>query len=283
MAIDSISLQCFIASSETKSFTKAAQRVGRTQSAVSQQIAKLENILDKQLFKRGKVLELTNDGEAFLDYAKQILTLHNQAIDHFKEPDLKGEVRFGIPEDFASVFLYNFLAEFTRDHPNISFHIECDLTLNLYENFKKKKLDMVLLKMPCPRGKSGGVDFATHISSEKLCWVGNEKLVKKQKILPLVLSPEPCVYRASAIQALEKKKIKWKIGFSSHSYAGTIAAVRAGIGVTILPQKMVPSDLRIIKLDILPKLESTDISLLKLTDKNPAVNSFENFVLKHLQ
>ncbi len=279
MTIDSISLQCFISAAETASFTKAAQIVGRTQSAVSQQIAKLENILDKQLFKRGKVLELTNDGKDFLDYAKQILTLHNQAIDHFKEPDLKGEVRFGIPEDFASVFLYDFLAEFTRNHPNISFHIECDLTLNLYENFKKKKLDMVLLKMPCPRG----IDFATHISSEKLCWVGNEKLAKKQKILPLVLSPEPCVYRASAVKALDKKKIKWKVGFSSHSYAGNIAAVRAGIGITILPQKMVPSDLKIIKSDLLPKLDSTDISLLKITDKNPAVNSFEEFVIKHLK
>lgn len=278
MTIDTISLQCFIASADTKSFTKAAERVGRTQSAVSQQVAKLEKMLGKQLFRRGKILELTSEGEAFLSYAQQIFKLHRETLDHFKEPELKGEVRFGIPEDFASVFLYNVLTEFVQIHPNISLHIECDLTLNLYENFKKKKLDLVVLKMDCPKGFS----FAVELSSEKLCWVGNPKLIKNNEKLPLVLSPQPCVYRSAAISALEKKKLKWQVAFSSHSYAGTIAAVRAGMGITILPQKMVPADLKIIKPDLLAKLDNSRVSLLKATDRNPAINSFEEFVIKHL-
>lgn len=278
MTIDTISLQCFIAAADTRSFTKASERVGRTQSAVSQQIAKLENMLGKQLFKRSKFLELTNEGEVFLNYARQIFSLHNEAIEHFREPELKGEVRFGIPEDFASVFLYEFLTEFTQAHPKISLHIECDLTLNLYESFKKEELDLVLLKMKCPKD----ISFATHVSSENLCWVGDEKLAK-QKNLPLVLSPKPCVYRKIAIEALEKKRMKWNISFSSHSYAGTIAAVRAGIGITILPQKMIPKDLKIIKPELITKLDRADISLVKMNDKNPAVNSFENFIIKHLK
>lgn len=277
MTIDTIALQCFIATAETGSFTKAAQRVGRTQSAVSQQIAKLENLLGKSLFKRSKILELTNDGEIFLNYARQIFSLHRETIDHFKEPGLKGEVHFGIPDDFASVFLYEVLSEFISLHPNISLHIECDLTLNLYENFKKKKLDLVLLKMPCPHD----TQFGFELSSEKLCWVGNEKLLKNQKI-PLVLSPKPCIYRKTAIEALDDKKIKWRMAFSSHSYSGIIAAVKAGLGITILPQKMVPKDLFIIKSTILPKLDNNHISLLKLTDQNPAINSFEGFIIKHL-
>jgi DNA-binding transcriptional LysR family regulator len=278
MTIDTIALQCFIAAAETGSFTKAAERVGRTQSAVSQQIAKLENLFEKTLFKRSKFLELTSDGEVFLNYARQIFSLHRETIDHFKEPDLKGEVHFGIPDDFASVFLYDVLSEFTSIHPNISLHIECDLTLNLYENFKKKKLDLVLLKMPCPKD----VKFAIELSSEKLCFVGNQKLLKNNKIIPLVLSPKPCVYRKSAIEALNNKKIKWRIAFSSHSYSGIIAAVRAGLGLTILPQKMVPSDLQIVRSDMLPKLENSHVSLLKSTDQNPAINSFEGFITKHL-
>lgn len=278
MTIDTISLQCFIAAAETASFTKAAERVGRTQSAVSQQIAKLENLLGKTLFKRAKNLELTSEGEIFLNYAKQIFSLHRETIDHFKEPNLKGEVRFGIPDDFASVFLYQVLSEFTSIHPNVSLHIECDLTLNLYEDFKKKKLDLVLLKMPCPKN----VELATELSSEKLCFVGNADLIKNQKTIPLVLSPKPCVYRKSAIEALDKKKIKWRIAFSSHSYSGITAAVKAGLGVTILPQKMVPKDLTIIRSDLLPKLDNSHISLLKSTDKNPAINSFEGFIIKHL-
>lgn len=278
MTIDTISLQCFIAAAETGSFTKAAERVGRSQSAVSQQIAKLENLLGKVLFKRSKTLELTGDGEIFLNYARQIFGLHRETIDLFKEPDLKGEVRFGIPDDFASVFLYEVLSEFISVHPNISLHIECDLTMNLYENFKKKKLDLVLLKMPRPKE----MKFVTELSSEKLCWVGNRKLAKNQKILPLVLSPKPCVYRKAAIDSLNENKIKWQIAFSSHSYSGIIAAVRAGLGLTILPQKMIPKDLVIIRSEALPKLENSQISLLKLTDQNPAINSFEGFVIKHL-
>lgn len=278
MTIDTISLQCFIAAAETGSFTKAASRVGRTQSAVSQQIAKLENLLGKIFFKRNKNLELTTDGEIFLNYAKQIFSLHCETIDHFKEPDLKGEVRFGIPDDFASVFLYDFLSEFISAHPNISLHIECDLTLNLYENFKKKKLDLVLLKMPCPKDLKSAIE----LSSEKLCFVGDPKLIKKRDFLPLVLSPKPCVYRKAAIQALDENKIKWRITFSSHSYLGIIAAVRAGLGLTILPQKMVPKDIEIIRSNELPKLENSYVSLLKSTENNPAINYFENFIIKHL-
>ena len=278
MTIDTISLQCFIASAETGSFTKAAARVGRTQSAVSQQVAKLENLLGKILFKRSKNLELTSDGEIFLNYANQIFSLHNEAVDYFKEPELKGEVRFGIPYDFASVFLYQVLSEFISIHPNISLHIECDLTMNLYENFNKKKLDLVLLKMPRPQD----VDFSTELSSEKLCWVGNQKIIKNAKALPLVLSPKPCVYRKAAIEALNEKEIKWRIAFSSHSYSGIIAAVKAGLGLTILPHKMIPKDLSIIRSENLPKLKSSNVSLLKLTDKNQAINSFESFIIKHL-
>ncbi len=279
MTIDTISIQCFIATAESGSFTKAAEKVGRTQSAVSQQIAKLENLFGKSLFRRGKNLELTSDGEVFLNYAKQIFSLHHEALDHFKEPDLKGEVRFGIPDAFANVFLYDVLSDFISLHPNVSLHIECDLTLNLYENFKKKKLDLVLLKMEHPKDYKFGVE----LSSEKLCWVGNQDLLKNNKILPLVLSPKPCVYRKLAIEALEKKNVKWRVAFSSHSYLGVVAAVKAGLGITILPQKMVPKDLQIIRSESLPNLENSHISLLKNTDQNPAINSFEEFVIKHLR
>lgn len=278
MTIDTISIQCFIAAAETKSFTKAAEVVNRTQSAVSQQIAKLENILEKNLFKRGKNLELTNDGEMFLSYARKIDILHREAIEHFKEPDLKGEVRFGIPDDFASVFLYDVLSDFISVHPNISLHIECNLTMNLYDKFSKNQLDLVLLKMPLPKNYKNG----TELSLEKLCWVGSSKLNLDYNNLSLVLSPQPCVYRKSAIEALDNKKMKWQIAFSSHSYSGIIAAVKAGLGITILPQKMVPNDLMILKSKSLPKLENSHISLIKSCDNNAAINSFEEFIIKHL-
>jgi DNA-binding transcriptional LysR family regulator len=97
-----------------------------------------------------------------------------------------------------------------------------------------------------------------------------------------VLSPHPCVYRARAIKALEDRGIKWQLVFSSPSYNSTIAAVKAGLGISILPRIMVPKDLKIIDIEKLPKLEDTHISLLKHTKDNASINSFESFVFKKL-
>lgn len=280
MNIDTVTLQSFISLAETGSFTKTAEQVGRTQSAISQQIAKLENILGKPLFNRGKFFSLTKDGELFLSYAKKIYALHREAIDRFKEPDLSGEVKFGLPEDFASVYLSDILVDFSRIHPRVFLNVECDLTLNLFEKFKLGEFDLVLLKMNRPADFSNGIN----VCSEKLEWVGDINLIKPKSDfgIPLVLSPEPCVYRARAITALNQKKIKWRLVFSSQSYAGSIAAVKAGLGITVLPRMMIPEDLKVIHSTKLPKLSDTHISLLKHHTQNQAILSFEKFVFEKL-
>lgn len=279
MNIDSVTLQAFLAVAETASFTKAAERVGRTQSAISQQMAKLEQMLGKSLFIRGRHFTLTPEGEIFLGYARQILSLHHEALDRFKEPELEGEVRFGLPEDFASVFLSEVLADFARIHPRILLNIECDLTLNLYERFRQKEFDLVLVKMTRPDDFPNGQDVWT----EPLEWVGDEALIQPGKTVPLVLSPQPCVYRAAAIQALEAAGHSWRLIFSSTSYAGKAAAVRASMGITVLPRMMAPKELSLMVSGSLPSLEDIHVSLLKHKGDNPAINSFEEFVLKQLR
>ncbi|MFN7038900.1 MAG: LysR substrate-binding domain-containing protein [Alphaproteobacteria bacterium] len=279
MSIDTITLQCFLGVAETGSFTKAAERVGRSQSAISQQMAKLENLLCKPLFVRGKAFSLTPEGEVFLGYARQIFALHCEAMDRFKEPELEGEVRFGLPENFASVFLSDVLADFLRIHPRILLRIECDLTLNLFDRFKQEEFDLVLVKMNRPEDFPNGLD----VWSEPLKWVGNSTLIDPIKPLPLVLSPQPCVYRASAIKSLESAGRAWRMVFSSPSYAGTVAAVKAGMGITVMPHTMIPNELERMEDLIMPKLEDTHVSLLKHRSDNPAVNSLESFVLKQLR
>lgn len=282
MSFDPLTLNCFIAVADTHSFTKASQRMNRTQSAVSQQVAKLESIIGRPLFVRGKNLSLTPDGEIFYPYATQISTLYRQALERFKEPDLEGQVRFGLPEDFASIFLADVLVDFARIHPGILLNIECDLTLNLFERFRKNEFDMVLIKMSKPEDFPNGVD----VWSEKLEWVGNKNFFTSfdaQKPLPLVLSPQPCLYRARAINGLEDNLIKWQLVFSSTSFNTKIAAVQAGLGVTVFPQSMIPKQLAILDNKILPPLSDTHVSLLKHNKNNPAVVSFEDFILKKLQ
>lgn len=279
MNIDTLSFQCFIAVAETGSFTKAAERVGRTQSAISQQILKLEKMLNKPLFIRGKILTLTPEGEIFLGYSRQIFALHREAIDRFREPELEGEVRFGLPENFANFCLSEILADFARIHPRVLLNIECDLTLNLFEKFKKKEFDLVLVKMNRPEDFPNGVEIWT----EPLKWVGEASLICPDKPIPLVLSPPPCVYRHAAIQALEKLGRSWRLVFSSTSYTSTMAAVKAGMGITVMPSTWIPSDVEKLEADIISDLPDTHVSLLKQKSDNAVINTLENFVFKKLK
>lgn len=279
--MDDFTLKCFLAVVQTGSFTKAAQEVRRTQSAITQQMCNLEKTLGKKLFDRGKQMVLTKDGEIFLLYAKKIYALYLEVLDRLKHPELSGEIRFGLPEDFAAMFLSDVLNDFSRLHPRILLNVECDLTLNLFDRFKKRAFDMVLVKMSRPEDFPNGVE----VWSEPLEWIGNKEYLPRLSdniTIPLVLSPQPCVYRASALQALENAGLRWRVVFISPSYAGIIAAVNAGMGITTLPQTMVPETLKVIREEFLPPLPDIHVSLLKQSDQNECLQSLEDFLLKKL-
>lgn len=280
--MDIFSLQCFVAVADTASFTKAAIRMKRTQSAMTQQICNLEKQLQARLIDRGKKVSLTHEGDVFLPYALRMLAIHHEIMDRFRHPELDGEVRVGIPEDFADRFLADVLADFSRIHPRIFLNVQCGLSLNLYEQFKNKMLDLVLVKMTSPEDFPFGVE----IWAEPLVWVGKEGMIYKQNAgmpLPLVLAPEPCVYRSRAIAALEEKGIRSRIVYSSPSYAGIIAAVRANMGVTVLPITMIPQKLIRID-DLLPSLPDIHVSLIRQNSKqSPAIDSLIEFLLGKLK
>jgi DNA-binding transcriptional LysR family regulator len=281
MELGIMTLQCFLAVAQSGSFTQAAKQIHRTQSAVSQQIAKLEQTLNVQLIERGKSITLTHDGEVFLNYAREIYRLQSEALDRFKQPELVGVVRFGLPEDFASVLLTSVLTEFNQSHPRVLLNVECDLTLNLLARFKQGDFDLVLVKMSHPRDFPNGVDVMT----EKLEWVGHDAILRRlnDQALPLVLSPEPCVYRTRALNALTQRKIPWHIVFTSPSYAGTIAAVKAGMGITVLPHAMIPEGLIACQHTTLPSLQDTHLSILKQNADSPAINTLEQKIVARLQ
>lgn len=282
MSLDAITLQCFLAVADTGSFTKAADKVGRTQSAISQQIAKLEHITEKSLINRGKTLSLTSDGELFLGYARRIFELQREALDRFKEPELEGEIRFGLPEDFATMVLSDVLVDFSRLHPRVTLNVECDLTLNIFNRFTQGKSDLVLLKTHQPES----LPKAVNIWSEAVEWIGKPDFFSstdKNSILPLVLSPQPCVYRENVIQTLESAGVRWRLVYSSPSYAGRMAAVKAGLGISAIQRTMIPDYLESIDNHALPKLNDIHISLLKKEGANKAIESLEYFLLKRLR
>lgn len=282
MSLDTITLQCFLAVAETQSFTKAASRVGRTQSAISQQIAKLENLVEKQLITRGRDLSLTPDGELFLSYAKRIYELHCESLDRFKTPELQGKLRFGLPEDFASMMLSDILVEFSRLHPRVMLNVECDLTLNLIERFHKDEFDLILIKT----NQKNQITEGVNVWNEPVEWVGKKELLpalNDKAIIPLILSPTPCVYRGNVIESLNQHHLKWRLAFSSPSYAGKMAAVRAGLGITAIQRSMIPNYLDRLDDYFLPPLKDIHVSLIKKEGANKAIDSLEFFIMDKLK
>lgn len=280
--MDYFSLQCFIAVSNHASFTKAALHVNRTQSAVTQQICNLERKLSKRLFNRGKTVTLTTEGELLMPYALKIYGLYQEVTDRFKHPELDGEARIGVPEDFATLFLADVLVDFSRIHPRVFLNVQCDLTLNLMKRFKEGMLDLVVVKMSSPQEFPNGVD----IWKEPLVWVsknGQIPMIQENGPIPLVLSPEPCVYRSRAIATLEAANIRWRMVYTSPSYAGTMAAVKANMGVTVFPITMIPDQLDQITSALLPPLPDVHVSLLSQTEKaGPVIETLKEFLLKKL-
>ena len=165
--MDDFSLTCFLEVAKHKSFTKASEQLGRTQSAMTQRIFALEKRLGVKLFQRGKSISLTKEGEILKSYATQICDLMVEIQDRLKSPDLEGKIRFGLPEDFATKFLSEILFSFTRIHPKVLLEVECDLTINLLKRFKQDEFDMVLVKLVDTKDFPSGVE----VWSEPLEWV----------------------------------------------------------------------------------------------------------------
>lgn len=257
--LDSITLKSVIAITETGTFSAAAQAVGRTQSALSLQIKKLEDQLGCKIFERGpRKIILTEQGDIFLGYAKQILQLQWEAFSRIREPEIEGEIRLGTPEDFATHYLPDVLASFRQHHPRVQLNVSCNLTLNLVTGFKRKEFDLILVKRD-PQSVKGG----TKVWREPLVWAAADHW-QPEKILALVLSPNPCIYRARAIAALDHAKKAWRITYTSPSLAGTVAAVKAGLGITVLPANMLPHGIKPISKSVkLPPLADTEIALIK--------------------
>lgn len=287
--IDINLLRTFIILAETQSFTKTAERVYRSQSAVSMQIVKLEEVLGCSLFDRDKRnVRLTAEGEKLRGYASQIVNLSDSLLQRFDESEVEGNIVFGSPEDFATYYLPDILADFVKAYPKVMLNVNCELTLSLIKAFDKKKYDLIVIKQEPGKIHEGAIS----LWREHLVWASADaadrdssfkSIVKKYSnsgnALPLVLSPPPCVYRQGALDALDKAGVPWKVVYTSPSFAGATAAVKAGLGYTVFPKNMVSDDL--VSLEHSrgwPKLKDAEICLLAKAKTTPAIETFISFI-----
>ena len=260
-------------------FTRAASRLGRQQSTISLQVQRLEEMLGQKLLQRTpRSVALTSDGEAFLGSARRLLDLNDEIIARATEPDMRGTVRLGAPEDFATRHLPEVLSRFAHAYPTVALEVTCDLTLNLLDRFRAGAFDLALVK------RERSIDVTgTRVWREPLVWAaGDREFWLESGPLPLVVSPPPCVYRQRATDALDRAHRKWRIAYTCGSLAGSLAAVKAGLGMTVLPKGMVTPDLRMIDGKPLPDLKDTEIALLQAESLSMPARRLKEHVIRSL-
>jgi DNA-binding transcriptional LysR family regulator len=260
-------LRSFVSVVEAGGFTRASERVHRTQSTVSQQIKRLEEDVGQVLLHRdGKDVRPTEAGERLLSYARRLLALAEEARDVLREPD-GGAVRLGIPEDFAAYRLAKLLGAFSRSHPNLRLDVRADQSKNLARDLERGELDLALYKR-----EAGGKD-AIAIWPEEVHWVTSKShpVDVNAPSLPLIGFPLGCLYRAGAIHALETAGRAWHMSYMSSSLAGIQAAVAAGMGLSILSEMSIQSEHRVLTAkDGFAPINRTEVALMAAPNASSA-------------
>ncbi|BBS87858.1 Morphology and auto-aggregation control protein [Aeromonas rivipollensis] len=229
-------LQSFVAIVETGSFTRAGERMHLTQSTISQQMRRLEQQLGCPLLDRsGRQVVTTAQGETLLGLARRILGLLAQAGDRVGEASLP--LRLGVPEDFAAGAMTAVLAAFARQYPEVRLEVQSDLSHALWQAFEAGELDLALIK----QGRGQGEPIARW--REPLAWVDSRDWPAGERDpVPLVVFPSEGLYRRQITDALDARGIPWRIAYVSASLASLQGAVSAGIGVSLLPTRLLQPD-----------------------------------------
>lgn len=258
MILDNEQLRTFLAVAETGSFTRAADEVHRTQSAVSMQIKKLEERLGCMLFARtGRDVQLTGEGRTLVGYAQKILALNEQAMSAVSGEEMSGCVRLGLPDDYADRLLPRVLAAFGRTHPSVDVLVDCHSSNAISQKIRSGELDLGIVTY----ADTGG----TIVRREQLHWVASESMTAAlQDPIPLALGSEYCTWRHAAVDALRGAKRDWRVTYTSSSAAAINGAVAAGLAISVLPESAIRSDVRVLtQADGFPALPVCEIAMIR--------------------
>lgn len=266
-------LRCFMAVAQTASFTRAGEKIGLTQSGVSVKIKRLEARLDTPVFNRtSKVLSLTLEGELLMGYARRILAFHDEAVHRLCAPKASGSLRVGLAEYFLSGMLSTLLSRFRQHYPNIHLEVQTGFGTNLMPLYERGELDLVVV------GQGDNPDASRVVTREPLVWIiGREYDLPETGVVPLVVLPSPCSFRKEALRALENSGRDWDVVFTGTSVFSVLAAVQAGMGVSVLPAGTLGPMVRQLPLDYgFPELPLHTLALF--TDETQKIPSKEVFI-----
>jgi len=257
---DADQLRTFTAIAETGSYSRAAMRVHKTQSAVSMQMKRLEEAVGRPLFaKQGRRNVLTPDGETLLDYAVRLVRLNEEAVRAFAAPDLSGHVRLGTPDDYADRFLPPILARFSRTHPRVDLDVVCLPSLDLIRAVEARELDIAIISH-VEREPVGEI-----IRREPLYWVTSRRhSVHLVEQIPLAVGPSTCAWRRASEVALTTAGMDYRVIFTSWNAAAIAAAVLSGLAISVLPESAVRPGMAVLgAADDFPPLPPCAIALVR--------------------
>ncbi|TFW17050.1 LysR substrate-binding domain-containing protein [Duganella callida] len=277
-------LRSFVTGVDMGSFAKAADRLGRSTSAVSAQLKKLEDQLGTPVLrKEGRGMVPTSAGESLLGYARRLLELNDEAVNAVRGAELAGSVRLGMQEDFGEHLLTEVLGSFTRVHPKLRIEARNARNSELMAQMRAGTLDLAL-------AWDGGVTtpHMLDVGRLPLHWIAcadeTRLALADGEPLPLVMMDAPCIMRSAAIRALDQAGIPWRIAFSSPGLAGVWAAVAAGLGVTVRSIVGMPPSLRTLDAASLPRLGEIGLRLHRAqADLNAPAQRLHDIVLEALQ
>ena len=258
-------LATFVRAAHSGTLSAVAIQVGRTQSAVTMQIQRLEEALGQNLFHR------SGSGERFLAYAERILKIHDEAISALSDKGLHGSIIFGSPEDYLSAFFPALLKSFGTMYPDVEIKVVSAPTVELRTLLNARQIDLALL--------SNAHDAQGVVRTESLVWVGSKpalELYAFGETVPLALSASNAVDHRAACEAMTRAGLRYKIAYASNSLAGLIAVARSGLAISVMAQEAVPSDLHVLPLPPLPRLGI--LIAFADTERSPAVEAFANHI-----
>ena len=285
-------LRSYVAGIELGSFVRAADKVGRSTSAVSAQLKKLEEQAGVPLFRKdGRGLALTPAGEVLLGYARRLLELNDEAAVALRGAELEGWIRLGLQEDFGEALLPEVLGRFARAHPKVRIEAHVARNTALMEGLAMGQLDLALLW-----GGACIADVAEypqqqrqHIAEPAMRWIASSSLAWRPESgepLPLITFDRECLFQRCATQALDRAGIAWRTAFTRPSLAGLWAAAAAGLGVTVRTGLGLPSTVRALDHVAagLPALPPLSLELLRASSvSRPPVERLASLIIESLQ
>lgn len=251
-------LRTFVAVADVKTFAAAAVVVERTQSAVSQQMQRLEQLVGKELFARhGRNKQLTEHGVQLLGYARKILRFNDEACSSLINNHLEGALSIGATDDTADSILPYLLSRFTSLYPKLEIDVRIKRTADLQQMLMEGELDLAIATQ-----RAEGLAQATLRRSPTMWFCATDYSYQSGEPVPLVVLDERCPFRMMAINHLDHFGIPWRLAYVASSLSAVKAAVKAGLGITARPVEMMVPELRVLgESEGLPRLPETEYSL----------------------